>query len=122
MTSYEHGDVVLVRFIFTNETGAKCRPAVIISTNDYHRGRQEAIMAAITSNVDRLLVGDHLIAGWQEAGLLFPSVATGIIRTIKQAMIERRLGVMPPADMQAIREKLWQVLGLCQNSVQKRRL
>jgi len=112
MTDCEQGDVVLVRFIFTDETGAKRRPAVIISTGDYHRGRQEAIMAAITSNVDRLLVGDHLIAGWQEAGLLFPSVATGIIRTIQQAMIERRLGVMPPADMQAIREKLRQVMGL----------
>ena len=112
MTGYEHGDVVLVHFIFTDETGAKHRPAVIISTSDYHNGRQEAIMAAITSNVDRLLVGDHLIAGWQEAGLLFPSVATGIIRTIKQAMIERQLGVMPPEDMQAIRDKLRQVLGL----------
>jgi len=102
------------RFIFTDGTGAKRRPAVIISTSDYHHGRRGAIMAAITGNVDRLLVGDHLIAGWREAGLLFPSVATGIIRTIKQTMIERRLGVMPPADMQAIREKLRQVLGLCQ--------
>ena len=112
MTSYEQGEVVLVRFVFTDETGAKRRPAVIVSTGDYHRNRREAIIAAITSNVDRLLVGDHLIAGWQEAGLLFPSVATGIIRTIRQAMIERRLGVMPPADMQAIREKLRQVMGL----------
>ena len=112
MTDCEQGDVVLVRFIFTGETGARRRPAVIISTGDYHRGRQEAIIAAITSNVDRLLVGDHLIAGWQEAGLLFPSVATGIIRTIRQAMIERRLGVMPPADMKAIREKLRQAMGL----------
>jgi hypothetical protein len=56
--------------------------------------------------VDRLLVGDHLIGGWQEAGLLFPSVATGIVRTIKQTMIERRLGTMSPADMQAIQEQL----------------
>jgi mRNA interferase MazF len=112
MTSYDQGDVVLVRFILTEETGAKRRPAVIISTSDYHDGRQEAIMAPITSNVDRLLVGDHLIADWREAGLLFPSVATGIIRTIKQTMIERRLGVMPPTDMQAVQEKLRQVLGL----------
>lgn len=112
MTGYEQGDVILVHFIFADETGTKRRPAVIISTSDYHHGRQEAIVAAITSNVDRLLVGDHLIAGWREAGLLFPSVATGIIRTIKQAMIERRLGVMSSADMQAIREKLRQVMGL----------
>jgi len=112
MTNYERGDVVLVRFVFSDEAGVKRRPAVILSTGDYHQGRQEAIVAAITSNVDRLLVGDHLITGWREAGLLFPSVATGIIRTIKRAMIERRLGAMPPADMQAVRENMQQVLGL----------
>ena len=112
MTGYEQGDVVLVRFVFADETGAKRRPAVMVSTDDYHHSRQEAIVAAITSNVDRLLAGDHLVAGWRAAGLLFPSVTTGVIRTIKQAMIEHRLGVMPPRDMQAIQEKLRQMLGL----------
>ncbi len=62
--------------------------------------------------MQRLLVGDHLIGGWQEAGLLFPSVATGIIRTVKQAMIERRLGKMPVADMQVIQDKMRHVLAL----------
>ena len=112
MTGCEQGDVVLVRFIFADETGAKRRPAVVVSADDYHQSRQEAVVAAITSNVDRLLVGDHPVIGWREAGLLFPSVATGVIRTIKQAMIEQRLGVMPPQDMQAIREQLQQMLGL----------
>jgi mRNA-degrading endonuclease toxin of MazEF toxin-antitoxin module len=32
MTSYKPGDVVLVRFVFADETGAKRRPAVIVST------------------------------------------------------------------------------------------
>ena len=71
MTTYKQGDVVLVRFVFTDESGAKRRPAVVVSTSEYHQGRQEAIVAAITSNVDWLLVGNHLISGWQEAGLLF---------------------------------------------------
>ena len=69
-------------------------------------------MAAITSNVERLLSGDHLIANWRDAGLHFPSVATGIIRTIKQVMIERGLGVMPAKDMQAIEEHLREALAL----------
>jgi len=112
MTGYEQGDVVSVRFVFTDESGAKRRPTVIVSTSDYHQGRQEAIVAAITSNVDRMLVGDHLIEGWREAGLLFPSVATGIIRTIKQTMIERRLGSMPNGDMAAIKRQLQYILGL----------
>jgi mRNA interferase MazF len=111
-TNYEQGDVILVRFVFADETGAKRRPAAILSTDDYHQSRQEAIIAAITSNVQRLLAGDHLIEGWQEAGLLFPSVATGIIRTIKQGMIVRHLGEMPAADMQTIRNEIKYVLGL----------
>ena len=38
---YGQGNVVLVRFVYTDEAGAKRRPAVILSTGDYHRGRQE---------------------------------------------------------------------------------
>lgn len=112
MTEYSRGDVVLVRFIFSDETGVKRRPAVIVSSDAYHQGRQEAIIAAITSRMDRLLVGDHLISGWREAGLLFPSVATGIIRTIKQGMIARKLGSMARRDMQEIDKKLRAILGL----------
>jgi mRNA interferase MazF len=92
MTEYSRGDVVLVSFIFADETGAKRRPAVIISSDAYHNGRDEAIIAAITSRTDHLLVGDHLIADWHGAGLLFPSVTTCIIRTIKRDMINKRLG------------------------------
>ncbi len=112
MIACEQGDIVLVVFTFTDESGDKRRPAVILSTSDYHRNRQEAIIAAITSNVDRVLCGDHLIAGWREAGLLWPSTATGIIRTVKRSMIERRLGKMPAADMEAIRGQLRRVLAL----------
>jgi mRNA-degrading endonuclease toxin of MazEF toxin-antitoxin module len=39
-------------------------------------------------------------------------VVTGIIRTIKQPMIERRLGRMPAADMEAIQDQLRRVLSL----------
>ena len=112
MTGYNRGDVVLVSFMFSEESGERRRPAVIVSSNAYHQSRQEAIILAITSRADRILVGDHLISNWQGAGLLFPSVATGIIRTIKQGMIARKLGSMPTPDMQVIDSKLKMVLGL----------
>jgi len=57
-------------------------------------------------------VGDHLISDWQEAGLLFPSVATGIVRTIKQGMIAKKLGIMPLPDMKRIEGNLRNALGL----------
>ena len=43
---------------------------------------------------------------WEGAGLLFPSVATGIIRTIKQGMIAKKLGIMPLPDMKRIESNL----------------
>lgn len=112
MTVYSRGDVVLVGFVFSDESGRKVRPAVVISSTAYHRARQEAVVSAITSNVRRRLFGDHLIANWKEAGLLFPSVATGILRTIKLAMIERKLGAMLKRDMEAIERELRRALGL----------
>jgi mRNA interferase MazF len=112
MTGCKRGDVVLVRFIFSDETGERQRPAVILSSDAYHRSRQEAIIAAITSRTDRILVGDHLINDWEGAGLLFPSVATGIIRTIKQGMIAKKLGKMPLPDMKGIEGNLRDALGL----------
>src|SRR5437762_8508561 len=71
MTSCSRGDVVLVKFVFADEKGAKQRPGLIVSIDRYHQGRREMIMAAITSNVGRLLVGDYKIKGWCESGLLY---------------------------------------------------
>jgi mRNA interferase MazF len=99
MTGYSRGEVVLVAFTFTDESGAKRRPALVVNSETYSNDRDEVVIAAITSTTDRILVGDHLIADWHTAGLLFPSVATGIIRTIKQSMIDRRLGKMTISDM-----------------------
>ncbi len=112
MTGCNRGDVVLVSFIFSDESGERRRPAVIVSSDEYHKRRQEAIIAAITSRTDRLLMGDHLINDWRGAGLIFPSVATGIIRTVKQTMISRKLGIMPGPDMMAIDNELRDALNL----------
>jgi len=112
MTVYSRGDIVLVGFIFSDESAKKLRPAVVISSVAYNRSRQEIIVAAITSNIRRRLFGDHLIAEWKGAGLLFPSVVTGIFRTIKRTMVDRKVGTMPRPEMVAIDVKLRQSLGL----------
>ena len=44
MTVCKRGDIVLVRFVFADESGSKLRPAVVVSSEGYHHGRQEAII------------------------------------------------------------------------------
>jgi len=112
MIGFSQGDVVLVNFVFSDESGVKHRPAMILSTDRYHRSRQEVMVAAITSNVQRLLVGDHRLRAWREAGRLYPSVVTGIIRTVKQEMISRQLGTVVTADLQTVKRKLREILEL----------
>ena len=101
-----------MNFLFSEGTGTKRRPAVLISSNAYQRGRQEVIAAAVTSNTDRMLAGDFLLSDWGEAGLLFPSVATGVIRTIKQGMISQTLGSLSYRDMAALDQCLKLILDL----------
>jgi len=112
MTSYKRGDIVLVSFIFSDETGAKQRPALIVSADTYNNARQEIIISAITSRTDRILTGDYLVKYWKATGLLAPSVVTGIVRTIKQSMIVRKLGTMSSSDLKEIDKNLRVILQL----------
>ena len=112
MIACDRGDVVLVGFVFSDESGRKVRPALVISASAYHRGRQEVIVAAITSNVRRRLFADHPLADWRAAGLLFPSLVTAIIRTVRRTMIDRKLGSITKADLQAVERELQRALGV----------
>ena len=112
MTSFSRGDVVLVKFVFADEKGVKQRPGLIVSTDRYHEGRRETILAAITSNVGRLLVGDYKIRAWRESGLPYPSIVTGIIRTIKHDMIAGKMGELPAAELHSFENKLREILAL----------
>lgn len=92
----------MVDFGFTEGAGSKKRPALIISSDGYHKSRQEVIIAAITSNTERVLFGDTKISEWQNAGLLYPSLVTAIIRTIKNSLILRKLGILSKSDFQKV--------------------
>lgn len=106
MTTYSRGDIVLVKFIFADEKGVKQRPGLLVSSARYHRSRREAILAAITSQVGRSFVGDYRLTQWTEAGLPLPSTVTGIIRTIKQDMIVRKIGALPAAELANVESQL----------------
>lgn len=111
MTSYKRGEIVLVDFSFSEGTGSKKRPALIISSDNYHRSRQETIIMAITSN-PRELRGDTKINKWKDAGLIYPSVVTGIMRTIKSNLIIRKLGTLLQQDFQKVQKNLKVALGI----------
>lgn len=86
--AHSFGDVVLVPFPFTDQSGAKKRPAVIISSNGYNTGRRDLLIMAITSQVRTPLgFGEGLVADWQAAGLIKPSVLKPVVRPSSRGLL-----------------------------------
>jgi len=98
------GEVVLVPFPFTDQSGTKKRPAVIVSSSAYNTARRDLVIMAITSEVGRpLCFGEARVAEWQAAGLIKPSVFKPILTTIEQCLVVRTLGTLTTADQRAAR-------------------
>ena len=51
MINYNLGDVVLVPFPFTDQTEAKKRPAIVVSSQEYNDRLPDLILMAVTSQV-----------------------------------------------------------------------
>lgn len=110
MIIYKPGDIILLDFGFSEGIGMKKRPAVIISSSLYNETRQEVIVTAITSNLQRILIGDTEISEWKQAKLLYPSVVTAIIRTVKKTLILNKLGNLSSKDLQKVKKSLKEIL------------
>lgn len=68
---YLRGDVVLVAMDFTNRSGSKVRPALVVSVEEYNGESPDVLIASITSNrnaVDH--PGDLWLQNWEAANLL----------------------------------------------------
>ena len=52
-TAFRFGDLVLVPFPFSDQTGIKKRPAIVVSSDAYQRERPEVVLMAVTSQVER---------------------------------------------------------------------
>jgi len=112
-TDYRFGDVVLVPFPFTDQTATKKRPAIVVSSDMYHRQRLDIVVVAVTSHLPRSTgaAGEVVISAWKEAGLLRPSLIKPVLATLERGLILRRLGALVESDRQALRDALKQVLG-----------
>ncbi|MFH1870705.1 MAG: type II toxin-antitoxin system PemK/MazF family toxin [Pseudomonadota bacterium] len=110
--AYSFGDVVLVPFPFTDQSGAKKRPAVIVSSSAYNTGRRDLVIMAITSQVRTPLgFGEALITDWQAAGLIKSSVLKPVLTTIEQGLVIRTMGALSAVDLRSLRETITHVVG-----------
>lgn len=112
MTGYSFGDVLLVPFPFSDQSGSKQRPAVVISSTRYTRERPDLILMPITSqNPGSTRFGDIPVRDTQAAGLIFPGVIKPLIFTIEAKLVRKHLGGLTDEDQHALRHTIAQLMG-----------
>ena len=110
--NFDFGDIVLAPFPFTDQTTAKKRPAVVISSSQYNRTRPDVIVMAVTgqlSSYDRM--GEVLVVDWRYANLLKPSVIKPILTTLEKSLVIRRVGSLTEKDRTSLKDSIASILG-----------
>lgn len=111
MTVYKQGDVLLVPFPFTDQSGSKQRPSVVVSSEAYNQTYPDVILAPITSHIKHTLDEVQLM-DWQIAGLLKPSVVKPILSSFDARVVRRKLGALSDPDRVQVRALFARILDL----------
>lgn len=99
--SFNPGDVVTVDF--PGVTGIKRRPAVVLSSENYHSNRPDVIVGLITSQTKGLGVTDYTLQDWQAAGLRTASVFRSFIVTLPRSANLVVIGQLSERDWKGVR-------------------
>ena len=105
MTVYDSGEILLLRFPFTDGSGGKQRPAlVLLDTND-----GDIIVARITTK-SHSTGHDVALEDWVAAGLLAAStVRLHKLATLETSVVKRSLGNLTPTDFATVTAQLAQL-------------
>lgn len=111
------GDVVLIPF--SDASGAKVRPAVVVQSDARNSMIDNTIVALITKNISRIqfdpsqLMIDIISPAGKQSGLRTNSAVTcGNLFTVHEARIMKKIGELPQSVMQSINMCLKSALGL----------
>ena len=108
-TSYSRGTIVLLPFPFSDLSGAKLRPAVIVSP---HYPSDDLLVVAVTSVGEVLRPGEFPIRSWRKAGLLHPSFAKRALASVSVDLARKSLGHLTGDDLARLDDALCLWLGL----------
>jgi mRNA interferase MazF len=114
-TTYERGQVIVVSVPFSDQSGTKPRPALVVSTEAFHAKLPDLIVCPISSQprfYRRPGPGDCPLRDWRAVGMQHPStVRISKILAVDKAIIKRPLGTLSAPDLARVEARLRQALG-----------
>ena len=119
MVKVRRGDIVLIDFPYSNHTGSKFRPALVVQSDVWNQRLDDTILALITSSPQRrtgastqYFIDISTVEG-RRTNLRFDSIVQcENLVTQDQRLILRRIGSLSDAAMQQIDACLKASLGI----------
>ena len=115
-TIYRRGHVVVVNVPFSDQTGPKARPALVVSAERFHRTLGDVIVCPISSQpryYRRPGPGDCPLQKWQAVGLRHPStVRISNMVSVEKTLVDRVLGKVGSEDLAAVGRGLREAFAL----------
>ncbi len=103
------GNVVLVDYPYTDRTGSKVRPCIVVQNDNDNQRLNDTIIVLMTSktrfkpgSATQVLIAAESNAG-RQAGIIFDSAVQGHnMLTIDRSFIRRTIGIIPSETMSEI--------------------
>jgi len=108
MSSYSRGEVILVRYPFSDLSGSKIRPAVIVNAPHISK---DVFLLPLTSKIRSLVAGEFILKDWSQAGLNVETAVKRGIYTVHQNLIAHRVGKLSDSDLKELDDSLRLWLG-----------
>jgi mRNA interferase MazF len=109
MPSCSKNEIILVRYPFSNLSGSKVRPAVVVNASHVS---QDVIIVPLTSKMSALLAGEFVLADWRAAGLNVASAVKRGLYTVHQSLVIKSIGGLSASDASRLDISLRDWLGL----------
>ena len=116
MTTFKKGDIILIPFPFTDLTTTKQRPALIVSSNQFHHQRNDIIVMAISSQIPAQMPEDeYLLSTTDQKASGLPKrsiIKLGKIIAINKKLTRKKLGRLPEQTVTSILDRFKVVLDI----------
>ena len=94
-------EIVVVPFPFSNQSGTKRRPALVLSDRSFNI-RGHTVLAMVTTSSHRSWPGDVVLSDYKSAGLQIPCIVRLKLFTLDNRLLLKRIGCLAGNDQKKI--------------------
>ncbi len=103
----EQRSILLVPFPFSDQSGQKVRPVIVVSNKEYNQSGEDIIVCAITSNIRTSKYSVAVDNGSMESGTLYKScIKADSILKIKKSLIIKKIGLVKKKPFSGVLDKI----------------